>query len=315
MVGSTFDFLYTPLNSFYWLDNLSFMQKAYWVALVSNQYIVDTSISVSYGLFSGNLFFFQLAFNVIFFVSVGIALVMYISNQGVRLLQNTGAYNLFVTSFSYLTDLEEDLGAADDAILFFLLFAIIILWFFFLTILTSYILVNFSWFLMLLNFIFITALMIPVFVLKSFGVSFSVYLRGVGRTKSLVAEVFFDIIAVAVMMVRFVIQNIRLLLIFIAFFELSEFISETGDVYGSLLFNSVVTYQFFNIENAYWYDIFGDFILQQVILIYYQAHLIVTFFAQLANYFLLSFVLFFFLYTTFILESHEKYFFYKKLYI
>ena len=78
----------------------------------------------------------------------------------------------------------------------------------------------------------------PFFVLRSFGISFTSYLRGVGRTTNIFTEVFFDFIAVSVMLARFFVQNIRLVLVFTAFFELSEFIYDSLDVNGTLLTNN-----------------------------------------------------------------------------
>jgi hypothetical protein len=48
------------------------------------------------------------------------------------------------------------------------------------------------------------------------------YLRGAGSSSNLVVEAFFDIIGVIIIFTRFVVQNIRFLLVFVAFFELFE---------------------------------------------------------------------------------------------
>jgi len=82
-----------------------------------------------------------------------------------------------------------------------------------------------------------TAIFIPAFVLKNFGLAFVNYVRGGGRTSSLMFETMLDFVAVAVIMIRFMIQNIRFVFIFSAFFELYEYI------YDKLNFDLLYTAQ------------------------------------------------------------------------
>lgn len=141
------------------------------------------------------------------------------------------------------------------------------------------------------------------------------YVRGAGRTPIFIAETLLDYIALGVMWGRFLIQNIRLLLVFTAFFELFEVIYQNCDLIGLSFitqlfsFNSTLNSQFYS---TYWYDWFSDILLNQILVIYYWGHLTYTFMSQFANYALLSFYLFYFLYTNFLLETYEKYFFIKK---
>ena len=148
--------------------------------------------------------------------------------------------------------------------------------------------------------------------MKSFGLSFAAYIRGAGRTSNFIVEAFFDFLAVSVVMCRFIIQNIRLLIIFAAFFELSEFIIDNCDLVGLSFFEKITSVSLTG-DNFYWYDTLADFLMQQFLLLYYQGHLIITFIGQIINYFTLSFTLFFFLYTSFYLENQEKYFLYMRL--
>lgn len=48
------------------------------------------------------------------------------------------------------------------------------------------------------------------------------YVRGAASSSNLIAEAFFDIIGVIIIFTRFIVQNIRFLLVFVAFFELFE---------------------------------------------------------------------------------------------
>lgn len=68
----------------------------------------------------------------------------------------------------------------------------------------------------------ITILSIPVRLLWDFGLAFGMYVRGAASSSNLVVEAFFDIIGVIIVFTRFVVQNIRFLLVFVAFFELFE---------------------------------------------------------------------------------------------
>lgn len=308
--------LWVILNSVGW-THTEFIYTAYWTALSTHLYLPNLTLDSSTVLFSGSLFIFSLFFNMLFIWAVASGVALYILNQGLRLISNSLTNtNTYHTTFSYLTDLEEELGSADDALMYFVIFAAVILWFFFFIIFSSYLVQNLTWFIMLLNLVGLTAIFIPFFVLKNFGIAFTSYVRGAGRTSNLVAEAFFDFIAVTVMVARFIIQNIRLVLLFAAFFEISEFIYDKLDIVGNSFFGVI-----FNTDvlwgkssySFYWYDFLLTFLTQQILLLYYQGHLIITLFAQLANYFLLSFALFFFLYTTFTLEPHEKYFLYSKI--
>jgi hypothetical protein len=114
------------------------------------------------------------------------------------------------------------------------------------------------------------------------------------------------------MYLRFFIQNIRFFFIFLAFFECYEFI------YLSLLKD----FSFLNIflldsNNAIFFselnsNLFSLLILKTILFFYYVGHLATTFVAQLTSYFILSFWLFFFLYTSFSTEKGENYFLVKR---
>lgn len=321
MVSLTYNFflnqlkeLHNNINIVLW-NNTNFIQTSYWKALSLELYTPEVYFNQNFIVFTKTLFIYNFIINILFVCVLLFGLVFYISNQGLKLILNITTNNdSYLTVFSYLTDLEEEVGAADDSMLYVIIFAVIIMWFFFFTIFSTYFIQNLSWFTMLLNFVFLTALFMPIFVLKNFGIAFTTYLRGVGRTKNLFVESFFDFIAIAIMISRFIIQNIRLVLLFAAFFEISEFIFDNCDLTVNGYYNILsVTTLWTNNFNFYWYDFVASFLTQQLLLIYYQGHLILTFFMQLANYFLLSFVLFFFLYTSFLLEPHEKYFFFSKL--
>ena len=56
------------------------------------------------------------------------------------------------------------------------------------------------------------------------GIQFVQYVRGASRSTNLIVESVFDTISVLTIIVRFLVQNIRYVFIFSAFFELYEFL-------------------------------------------------------------------------------------------
>lgn len=63
---------------------------------------------------------------------------------------------------------------------------------------------------------------LPLNAFISYGVFFASYIRGSASSVNLISEAVFDIIGVVVVFSRFIIQNIRFVLVFMAFFELFE---------------------------------------------------------------------------------------------
>lgn len=307
--------LWESTSAIFW-TNFSFIYQSYWTTLTDYLTVPQATLtSVGVQLPINLLFFCQLFVNSVFILTLVCMFLVYLSNQGIQLLSfNLNGGDLFSDSYAFLADTDDEVGAIDDMIIYGLMFAVIVSWYFFFTIFVTYLNSNMTWFIILLNFIFLTALLLPFFILYSFGASFPVFVRGVGKSTSIFMEAFLDFIAIGVMFSRFIIQNFRLALVFAAFFELSEYIYMNCDFIGISLFDKFFSVNIFNtVSTIYWYDWVGDFLTAQLLLIYYWGHLVIVFITQLINYFLLSFYLFYFLYTTFVFESHEKYFFFKRV--
>ena len=174
---------------------------------------------------------------------------------------------------------------------------------------------NLNWILTLFTIVLISGIIIPGAVLKHMGVHFVQYVRGAGRSTSLMFETLLDFISVSVIMIRFFIQNIRFVFIFFAFFELYEFVYDKIDV---LFRNAGLSFTTFGDtimqaqDGWHMYELVFQLISQWFAYLYYLGHLTLLFIVQLGIYFILSFWLFFFLYTTFLLQPHEKYFFYAR---
>lgn len=138
----------------------------------------------------------------------------------------------------------------------------------------------------------ITILTIPVRLLWDFGLSFAMYVRGAASSKNLVVESFFDIIGVIIIFTRFIVQNIRFLMVFVAYFELFEW------VFGSSQVNFVLNYNLDYVSNA---NLFSNFnatsiitlvicsLKVVVIYLYHLLHLIIVSFMQIGVYLMVSF--------------------------
>jgi hypothetical protein len=138
----------------------------------------------------------------------------------------------------------------------------------------------------------LTILTIPVRLLWDFGLAFGMYVRGAASSSNLIVEAFFDIIGVVIIFTRFVVQNIRFLLVFVAFFELFEWAATTTETAYILQislsqFNSL---EFFNIlepMSLYIYVVTG--LKTMFIYLYHLLHLIIVSFMQIGVYLMVSF--------------------------
>lgn len=246
-----------------------------------------------------------------------IAVAIYIVTVGARIIaNNTSGRDNLLAIYAYFDDWEEELGSLDDSLYYILLMGLVVVWFYFLMLLSSFLLVkNISWLVSIFTLILTSGLIVPGSVLKHMGIYFAHYVRGSGRTTNLVFEIMLDFVSVSVIMIRFFIQNIRFVFIFFAFFELYEYVYFKLDVLFTYVLHGAVSWE------GLWQNKYAQWSAVEVILqiwtqwftyLYYLGHLTLLFIVQLSIYFILSFWLFFFLYTTFLLQPHEKYFFYKR---
>lgn len=273
-----------------------------WTTLLSGLYMASPVNEVNSGVFFSPITSFIFTANIIFLM-FGL-IIFYTAAYGLKTFKFlTSSFDINFTLFSYFGDLEEEMGAADDALFFFLIIASVIIWFFLFTLFSAVLLNHISWILSLLVLSTSAAFVIPAAVLKNFGIAFVTYVRGHGRTRSIFYEAILDIVSVSIIFLRFLVQNMRFIFIFLTFFELYEFI------YANL---APVTTFTTNFSNYYWSEAITALIYTYGLYLYYLGHSTIIFISQLSVYFALSFWLFFFLYTTFTLESSEKYFFNKR---
>ena len=305
--------MFTYFDSFFLsLSNAIAISK--WIALTNYTETVSITYTNLDNIISESLFIYVGLTNLLYLIVIFIGFTFYIGNQGLKaishILNNTDSHNV---GFAYLTDLEEEVGSVDDAMIYFLSFAVRLIWLFFCTIFSTFYWQNLSWVLVFFYVVVITSIMVPFMVFQSFGLSFVAYIRGAGRSTSFIAEVVLDIVTALVAICRFFVQNIRLLMLFASYLELTEYIYDSCDLAGGSLIEKLFsTPTLWGGADVYWYDSLGDFFVEQLMVVYYQIHLIINIMTQLPNYFVLSFILFFFLYTTFFLEDYEQYFLAKR---
>lgn len=215
------------------------------------------------------------------------------------------------TLFDYFSEVEEEVGSLDDILAYALVYLSVAISFL-LTVFFVFFFKTSTFLVLLFNFILLVPILVPTFVIKNYGWGFLQYLRGVTRSSSLLFESFLDVVSMTSMYLRFFIQNIRFFFIFLAFFECYEFIylNLLKDFSFLNIFlldsNNLI---FFNELNA---NLFSLLLLKIILFFYYVGHLATTFVAQLTSYFILSFWLFFFLYTSFSNEKGENYFLIKR---
>lgn len=222
-------------------------------------------------------------------------------------------FNFYFSYFKTLADLgEQEYGSYDDY-KFFVFFLIQMLmwycWVFFIG--YTFALQSESRLVLLTLSVMVTILTIPVRLLWDFGLAFGMYVRGASSSSNLVVEAFFDIIGVIIIFTRFVVQNIRFLLVFVAFFELFEWTSSTAEV-GYLLeiassFNGNMDI-FAAIESKTLFAYLLNVVKTSFIYLYHLLHLIIVSFMQIGVYLMVSFWLFFFLYSSFFKITLDSYF-------
>ena len=222
-------------------------------------------------------------------------------------------FNFYFNYFKTLGDLgEQEYGSYDDYKFFLFLLVQMLVWYcwvFFIVYTLS--LQSDSKLILLTLSVIITILTIPVRLLWDFGLAFGMYVRGAASSSNLIVEAFFDLIGVIIIFTRFVVQNIRFLMVFVAFFELFEWTSASVETAYILRFNLNMCsgFDFFTaLESKAFFMYLLLFIKTAFIYLYHLLHLIIVSFMQIGVYLMVSFWLFFFLYTSFFKITSDSYF-------
>lgn len=238
-------------------------------------------------------------------------IVYYLSN--VMKFRYQYGTNFYFTYFKTVADLaEQEYGSYDDYKFFLFLLVQILAWYcwvFFIG--YTFFLCSQSTLLLMTISIMVTILTIPVRMLWDFGLAFGMYVRGAASSSNLVAEAFFDIIGVIIIFTRFIVQNIRFLLVFVAFFELFEWTFSANEAAYVLQFNldicnNIDLFTNFGPQSVYLFII--SWLKLLLVYLYHLLHLIIVSFMQIGVYLMVSFWLFFFLYTSFFKLTTDSYF-------
>jgi hypothetical protein len=226
-----------------------------------------------------------------------------------------------IVDHDYLTynvtiEAEEEIGSMDDMLLTSVILLYIFLWFFWIYS-WSYISITpkLVMSIYLFPFIYFIIFFIPFSLLYDYGSYFLTYLNGVGKSSVLMLELLFDYIAVSIFYLRLMVQNVRLIFMLFTYSELHELIvfytvdknlflnnESFVDAWDKTktIFNSSSLFLIFNLP-AYllnWlYELFHTFFM-------------VIF--QFVAFFAMIFWLFLFLYTMFVAELQESYFYHKR---
>lgn len=232
---------------------------------------------------------------------------------------STKEENLIDHDYMYLTitiEAEEEIASMDDILMLVCLLFGIFGWFFlanfWYVFMTN---VDFSLLCFFFPVLFIIILLIPTLLLYSFGIHFVTYLRGVASVPVFILEQIFDYVAIKAFYIRILVQGVRLLLMTFVFVSLHDLIlfiymdqrtiagneSIFDDLHNVWVSKGTTSYYFFwNILGTLFYWIYELF------------HTLFVLTAQFTAFFAMVFWLFFFLYTSFVLEKQEAYLYDKR---
>lgn len=312
---------FTTVYNGYVLDNFYnniFLNSYYYNLILNNYSYLVFSYSTSLKLQTMFNFFYYIKLviklNIVLFCIYTIFLVSYIHNYLKQILLLNNFIKLFI-----LNESEKEVGPVDDFFFFAILFLLVISSFIIGSIVI--IILQSSIFIWMFGALFLLAILIltiPVNLFLDFGISFFVYIRGSSSSNSLIKELLFDIISTFTVFIRFIIQNIRFLFIFLAILELLEWVfSNNSSLFlinyytnNNLFVNMSSNDYFFSTKN--FNILIINSILFLILYFYYFLHLLFLLVVQITIYVGISIWLFFFLYSTKFLGKYEKFFSLKK---
>lgn len=287
------------------------INKVYFLNFFSMLFLNIYSFLTTEIIFSPFLLFIQLLF---FFFIIFFFIFYFFS---FILINNTSEITIDMDSFLnfLLIESEKEITCFDDIILILISIAFIFGWYFFLNcwfIITNLPELSLVFFLFPIFYIIIIG--IPTFLLYDFGIFYLVYLKGVGSSAIILFEFIFDYIAVIIFYTRILVQSVRLVLMIFIYFSMHELILNFF-FKNDLFFNYDILTESNNLllenNNFSYYFLFiipGKFLYW----IYEVFHMFFVVTVQFVAFFAIVFWLFLFLYTFFVIEKQENYFFEKR---
>lgn len=219
--------------------------------------------------------------------------------------------------FTVLVEAEEEIGSIDDMLLTAVVLIYIFFWFFWINSITSSIIIVSSLMMTISLFpcLYFLILFIPFSLLYDYGSYFLTYLNGVGKSFLAIIELLFDYIAASIFFLRLTVQNVRLAFMLFTFVELHELIIsntyEKDIIFGNDSYNN--TYD--GVKSSSSLDSFFLILVLPFKFLNWLYELFHTFFMllfQFVAFFAMIFWLFLFLYTMFVVEIQESFFYFKR---
>jgi len=241
--------------------------------------------------------------------------VIFYTSLGQSLHKDEASIDIEYLTLCSLAEAEKEVGSADDMIFFIINLVYLFGWFFgmYYYFIASR-LPELVIFMYSIPGIFYIALSIPTYLTYDYGILYGAYLRGAGNTASLVYELGYDYIAIAVFYIRLALQSIRLVIMIVTYASFHDYIlfynvRTSAFSNASTAFASNASYSF--VQTAFYYltvSIPGAMLY----FAYEILHLFFVLTSQTISFFAIIFWLFLFLYTFFFMSKVEAYFLKKR---
>ena len=213
---------------------------------------------------------------------------------------------------SATVEAEKELGSLDDMILGILVLVYIFGWYFYIQCWT---LLSISPEVIMIFYLFpalyYIILSVPTYLAYDFGIFFVAYLRGVGPSPVIIAELMYDYIAFIAFYIRLFVQGVRLVLMTFTYISMHDlilfFAYDQKMMLGSESFWEDVSNLSVTTGSLSYFFLFSF----PAWILYWMYEIFHTFFvvtAQTIAFFAMVFWLFLFLYTFFVFEKIETYF-------
>lgn len=228
--------------------------------------------------------------------------------------ENTVDFDFLAASLT--VEAEKEITAIDDILMGIIVIIYIFFWFFYIHCWSLFsILPELGLVFYLFPFLWVIVLGVPVFLLYDFGIFYVTYLRGVGPSPILIAELMYDYIGILAFFIRLVVQGVRIVLMTLTYVGLHDFI--IFHIYDKSIL--LTTESFWDLINSLdtskstiSFYLLGALPLHFFHWIYELFHTFFVVTAQCTAFFAMAFWLFLFLYSFFVSEKHEAYFFEKR---
>lgn len=238
-------------------------------------------------------------------------IVVFYTNLGQSLNKDESSTDMEYLVITSLTEAEKEVGSVDDMIFFTINLIYLFGWFFG----TYYYLIvsrlpELVIFMYSIPGIFYIALSIPTYLSYDYGIIYGVYLRGTGNTASLIYELGYDYIAIAIFYIRLALQGIRLVIMIItyaSFHDYMLFYNIRPSAFSNPSYIFVCNHNY-NLFQLFMYYMLFCIPTALLYLMYEILHLFFVITSQTISFFAIIFWLFLFLYTFFFAAKVERYF-------